>query len=191
MRRLRFATAADAPALLAIYNESIPTNVTFEYELPSVEEFARRIVTMSAVYPYLVAEENGVPVGYAYAHQIGERAAYRYGAELSIYLSASACGKGLGKKLYAVLMDLLRLQGIRTVYGLVASPNPASEALHRGFGFHLMGKQRNAGYKNGGWIDLLWFEKAIAPYDQTPAPLLPIGALPREAVDKILASFSF
>ena len=191
MRRLRFATAADAPALLAIYNESIPTNVTFEYELPSVEEFARRIVTMSAVYPYLVAEENGVPVGYAYAHQIGERAAYRYGAELSIYLSASACGKGLGKKLYAVLMDLLRLQGIRTVYGLVASPNPASEALHRGFGFHLMGKQRNAGYKNGGWIDLLWFEKAIAPYDQTPAPLLPIGALPREAVDKILVSFSF
>ena len=191
MRRLRFATAADAPALLAIYNESIPTNVTFEYELPSVEEFARRIVTMSAVYPYLVAEENGVPVGYAYAHQIGERAAYRYGAELSIYLSASACGKGLGKKLYAILMDLLRLQGIRTVYGLVASPNPASEALHRGFGFHLMGKQRNAGYKNGGWIDLLWFEKAIVPYDQTPAPLLPIGALPREAVDKILASFSF
>ena len=88
-------------------------------------------------------------------------------------------------------LDLLRLQGIRTVYGLVASPNPASEALHRGFGFHLMGKQRNAGYKNGGWIDLLWFEKAIAPYDQTPAPLLPIGALPREAVDKILASFSF
>ena len=191
MRRLRFATAADAPALLAIYNESIPTNVTFEYELPSVEEFARRIVTMSAVYPYLVAEENGVPVGYAYAHQIGERAAYRYGAELSIYLSASACGKGLGKKLYAILMDLLRLQGIRTVYGLVASPNPASEALHRGFGFHLMGKQRNAGYKNGGWIDLLWFEKAIVPYDQTHAPLLPIGALPREAVDKILVSFSF
>ena len=186
---LRFATPADAPVLLAIYNESIPTNVTFEYELPSTEEFARRIETMSAVYPYLVVQEDGVPVGYAYAHQIGERAAYRYGAELSIYLSASVCGKGLGKRLYAVLMDLLRLQGVRTVYGLVASPNPASEALHHGFGFHLMGTQRNAGYKNGSWIDLLWFEKAIAPYDQSPAPILPIGELPRESAENILRTF--
>ena len=190
MRKLRFATPADAPALLAIYDESIPTNVTFEYELPSAEEFARRIATMSAVYPYLVAEENGVPVGYAYAHQIGERAAYRYGAELSIYLSRSACGKGLGKRLYAVLIDLLRLQGVRTVYGLVASPNPASEALHRTFGFQLMGVQHHAGYKNGGWIDLLWFEKTIAPYDQTPDPILPIGELPADAADRLLASFS-
>lgn len=189
MRTLRFATPADAPALLAIYNESIPTNVTFEYVLPPVEEFARRIETMSAVYPYLVAEEDGVPVGYAYAHQIGERAAFRYGAELSIYLSASACGKGLGKKLYAVLMDLLRLQGVRTVYGLVASPNPASEALHRGFGFQLMGTQRNAGYKNGGWIDLLWFEKAIAPYDQTPAPITPIGGLSPDCVQAIFSVY--
>ena len=87
------------------------------------------------------------------------------------------------------LMELLRLQGVRTVYGLVSSPNPASEGLHTAMGFRLMGVQRKAGYKNGRWIDLLWFEKAIAPYTPAPAPLVPVGRLPGEQVRAALDSF--
>ena len=186
---LRFATPDDAPALLNIYRQSIPTTVTFEYELPSREEFVRRITTMSAVYPYLILEEDGQVLGYAYAHQIGERAAYRFGAELSIYLDHCCKGRGLGKRLYQVLIRLLRLQGVRTVYGLVASPNPASEALHRALGFHVMGIQAKAGYKNGQWIDLIWYEMVILPYDEYPAPIIPIHHLPTHEIQTILNHF--
>ena len=87
------------------------------------------------------------------------------------------------------LIELLRLQGVRTVYGLVTSPNPASEGLHSSLGFRLMGVQQNAGYKNGRWIDLLRFERPIAPYDPEPAPVIPIGQLPPEKVQEILDAF--
>ncbi len=184
---LRFASQEDVPGLLAIYECYIPTNVTFEYVLPSKEEFSRRVASTSAIYPYLAAVEGERLLGYAYAHQIAERAAYHWGAELSIYLHPDAAGKGLGRRLYRALIELLRLQGVRTVYGLVASPNPASEGLHQSLGFQRMGIQHNAGYKNGSWIDLLWFERGIAPYTPEPAPLLPIGQIPNAQVQFILA----
>lgn len=185
--KLRLATQEDVPALLAIYKRYIPTNITFEYALPSEEEFSRRVESISSFYPYLVAADGESVLGYAYAHRIAERAAYGWGAELSIYLHPDAAGKGLGKRLYLTLIELLRLQGVRTVYGLVASPNPRSEALHQSMGFRLMGVQKNAGYKNGRWIDLLWFEKPIAPYDLEPIPLVPAHLLPPAAVQNILS----
>ena len=184
--RLRFASPEDAPALLDIYSAYIQTDITFEYVLPGREEFARRVSAVSEMYPYLVAEEAGQVLGYAYAHRIAQRAAYAWGAELSVYLRPDAAGRGLGKRLYRALMDLLRMQGVRTVYGLVASPNPASEGLHRSLGFTLAGVQHNAGYKNGRWIDLLWFERPIAPYDPEPTSPVPVDQLPQEAVRSIL-----
>lgn len=187
--QLRFASETDVPALLSIYQQYIPTTITFEYDLPSPAEFARRVASISEVYPYLILEEEGAVLGYAYAHPIAERAAYGWGAELSIYLHPDAAGKGLGKRLYRVLIHLLRLQGVHTVYGLVASPNPASEGLHAALGFRVMGVQRSAGYKNGRWIDLLWFERAIAPYDPAPPPLTPVSQLPPDQVRAILDSF--
>mgnify|MGYP001086806414 CR=1 FL=1 len=186
---IRFVSKADVPALLDIYRHYISTIVTFEYVLPGGEEFARRVDAVSQVYPYLVLEQDGRVLGYAYAHPIAERAAYGWGAELSIYLHPDAAGRGAGTRLYRVLMELLRLQGVRTVYGLVSSPNPASEGLHTAMGFRLMGVQQKAGYKNGRWIDLLWFEKAIAPYTPAPAPLVPVGRLPGEQVRAVLDSF--
>lgn len=187
--KLRFATQEDVSSLLAIYQHYIPTNITFEYVLPSEEEFSRRVSSFSAVYPYLVAEEQGKILGYAYAHRIAERAAFSWGAELSVYLSPDAAGQGLGKRMYQALIELLRFQGVRTVYGLVSSPNPASEALHRSLGFNLMGVQHKAGYKNGQWIDLLWFEKNVAPYDLEPAPIVPLTSLPLEQIQAILNCF--
>lgn len=186
---LRFASEADVPALLSIYQQYIPTTITFEYELPSPAEFTRRVASVSEVYPYLVLEEKGAVLGYAYAHPIAQRAAYGWGAELSVYLRPDAAGKGLGKRLYRALIRLLRLQGVHTVYGLVASPNPASEGLHAALGFRVMGVQRSAGYKNGRWIDLLWFERAISSYDPDPAPLTPVSQLPPEQVRAVIDSF--
>ena len=186
---VRFATEADGPALLAIYGQYIDTSITFEYTLPTAEEFAGRIRDISRVYPYLVLERDGVPVGYAYAHRTREREAYDWVAELSIYLGRSATGQGLGKRLYSLLMDLLAMQGLKTAMGCVTVPNAASEAMHAALGFTRVGLSPNAGYKAGAWRDVSWFEKVLGPYDVPPAPLLPIGAVDASAVAERMAQF--
>ena len=186
---IRFAAEADAPALLAIYAQYIETGITFEYQLPTREEFARRIRDFGGTYPYLVCEENGCIVGYAYAHRQAERAAYQWNAELSVYLDRSCTSRGLGRRLYGALIDILRLQGVRTVYALVTLPNEKSEGLHRSMGFRLMGVQRSTGYKAGAWRDVAWFEKPIAPYDQNPEPIRPVGDIPAEALAAILKRY--
>ena len=187
--KLRFALPEDVSALLDIYAHYLPTTVTFEYTLPSPAEFARRVAQVSTVYPYLVLVDNQRILGYSYAHPIAERAAYGWGAELSIYLHPGAAGQGLGKRLYQILMELLRQQGVKTVYGLVASPNPASESLHQSLGFQLMGVQHKAGYKNGRWIDLLWYEKPLGPYTPEPSPVIPVKRLPQRRLQDILNGF--
>lgn len=183
---IRFAAEGDSAALLQIYGQYIDTPITFEYALPTEAEFARRVRDIAAVYPYLVCEEGGRIVGYAYAHRQAERAAYQWNAELSVYLDKGHTGQGLGKHLYGMLIDLLRLQGIRTVYALVTVPNEKSEGLHRAMGFRHMGTQRSTGYKAGAWRDVAWFEKAIAPHGTDPAPLLPLGQVPAERIAAVL-----
>lgn len=187
---LRFAAPEDSQALLDIYGQFIQTPVTGEYVLPSPAEFARRIRETLPVYPYLVLEEEGIPVGYAYAHRLGERAAYQWNAELSVYLDRTCTGRGLGRRLYRALMDLLRLQGVKTVYGVVTHPNPASEGLHRSLGFRLLGFHQNTGYKDGAWYDVAWFEKGIAPYDPDPRPVVPIAQIPGEDISRVLSLYS-
>ena len=186
---IRFARAEAAQALLDIYAQYIHTPITFEYELPSAAEFARRISsTLADGYPYLVCQDGDEVLGYAYAHRLGERAAYQWNAELSIYLSSRAAGRGLGTALYLTLMDLLRLQGVKTVCGIVTRPNPASEGLHRALGFRLTGVREKAGYKNGTWHDVMWLEKPLGTYGPQPSPVLPVGQLPRDAVERVLSA---
>ena len=183
---LRFATPADADALLAIYAQYIDTSITFEYGLPTPEEFRRRIADISAVYPYLVWEEDGVLLGYAYAHRYRERAAYQWGAELSVYLDRDARGRGLGARLYGALIELLRLQGICTVYGVVTQPNEASDRLHTATGFTVAGVVHNAGFKAGAWHDVTTFEKLLGDFDAAPEPPIPIGRVDPAAVKAVL-----
>ena len=135
-------------------------------------------------------EDQGRLLGYAYAHPERERKAYQWNAELSIYLDPAAVGKGTGRRLYRALLDLLALQGVRTVYGVVTSPNPASEALQKSLGFRLIGVHKNTGYKAGQWRDVLWFEKSLAPYDADPQPVLPLCRLDQRQVDRVLAAYS-
>ena len=190
MGEIRFAAAADAAALLGIYGQYIDTPITFECALPSEEAFRRRVAEYGAACPYLVWEEDGRILGYAYAHRLGERAAYQWSAELSIYLGRDSTGRGLGRRLYGALMELLRLQGVRTVYGCVTLPNAGSEGLHAAMGFRLTGTWHRAGFKCGAWRDVGWFEKTIALYDPSPAPVRPIGEVPAAAAAEILERYS-
>lgn len=188
MQTIRFATPADSGSLLQIYAQYMATPVTFEYSLPTEQEFAGRIESIAARYPYLVCEENGSATGFAYAHRHMERTAYQWNAELSVYLDRRAAGKGTGKRLYNLLSAILQAQGIRNLYGCVTLPNAASEGLHRSMGFRLVGVYRNAGYKDGQWHDVAWFEKAVGSVGGAPAPVTPICAVPQQFLHTLLAT---
>jgi L-amino acid N-acyltransferase YncA len=187
---IRFACAADGAALLHIYAQYIGTPVTFECTLPRLEEFARRIETISACYPYLVWEEGGFAVGYAYAHRQMEREAYQWNAELSVYLDRAHTSRGIGSRLYRALMDILRLQGVKNVYGGVTLPNEKSVRLHESLGFERLGTYRATGFKCGQWHDVAWFQKQIAPCGSQPAPVVPITSLPPSRLEEILRAYS-
>lgn len=132
--RIRLASADDADGIRTVYTPFVSTPVTFEEEVPSCEAYRKRIESICEKYPCLVAEEGGRIVGFAYAHELRERIAFQWNAELSVYLAPAAQGRGAGSSLYTALLELLRLTGIKAVYGVVTSPNPASERLHRAFG---------------------------------------------------------
>ena len=168
---IRFAAEADAPALLAIYAQYIETGITFEYELPSREEFARRIREFGGTYPYLVWEEDGRIVGYAYAHRQAERAAYQWNAELTVYVRRGREGLGIGTALYGALIPKLREMGLVNLYGVLGLPNPGSEALHRHFGFTRQGLYPRMGFKLGEWHDVAQYGLRLTPPDRPPEPL--------------------
>lgn len=190
MARIRPVREEDARTILAIYEPYIRgTAVTFEETVPTPEEFRARICAVSADYPYLVCEADGLAVGYAYAHRQMERASYRWNAELSVYLEPSARRRGIGKALYGALLELLRLQRVQNVYAGVTVPNPGSEKLHESLGFRRLGVYRRTGYKCGGWHDVAWYERAIGDHELDPAPFVPFRELPPEAVDAVLSKY--
>lgn len=170
---IRLASTDDADGIRAVYAPFVDTPVTFEEEAPSCEAYRERIAEICEKYPCLVAEEDGRVVGFAYAHELRERIAFQWNAELSVYLAPAAQGQGVGSRLYAALIELLRLMGIKAAYGVVTSPNPASERLHSAFGFALMGVQPHAGFTCGAWHDVSWYVREIAPFEDAPAPPVP------------------
>lgn len=186
---IRLATTKDSDALLRIYSQYIDTAITFECILPTGEEFAERIDCIIKDYPYLVCEENGQILGYAYAHRQMERDAYQWNAELSIYLDRSLTSKGLGSKMYCILIDILKLQGVRNVYGGVTLPNDKSKKLHLGLGFTSLGIYHNTGYKHNKWHDVEWFEKKIMEYTLEPKPILPISEISKEQIQAIIEKY--
>ena len=130
MITLRFARPEDADALLEIYRPYVEeTAISFETSVPSREEFLRRITEISAFYPYLLAESDEQILGYAYAHEFGERGAFRWTVETSIYVRRDCRGAGVGARLYRALFELLRAQGMRTACAIITCPNDPSFAF--------------------------------------------------------------
>lgn len=182
---IRLASTDDADDIRAVYAPFVDTPVTFEEEAPSCEAYRERIAEICEKYPCLVAEENERIVGFAYAHELRERIAFQWNAELSVYLAPTTQGQGVGSRLYAALIELLRLTGIKAVYGVVTSPNPASEHLHRAFGFALMGTQPHAGFTCGAWHDVAWYVREIAPFEDEPAPPAPFPSYASAHPDQV------
>ena len=184
---IRSASENDAAAILDIYRGFIRnTVVTFEEEVPTLEQFRARMQSISCEYPFLVCEDGGRIAGYAYAHRHQSRESYRYGAELSVYLRPHYTGLGVGRAICDAIADILKLQGVQTLYSAVSLPNDASCALHRSMGFEEAGLWRNSGYKKGRWVDVQWYQLAIGDYPERPGKLYPVGEVNPTAIAAIL-----
>ena len=189
---LRLAQEADAEELLKIYAPFVASedrklsDVSFEYEVPSVSEFAGRIRDISANYPYIVCEHEGRLIGYVYAHPYIPRAAYQWGAEVTIYLAPEGQGVGLGRIMYTKLEELLRLQGVVVTYACVTKSNEHSVKMHEALGYKIIGTFDNAGFKHGHWLDVVWLEKRIAELSAQPAAIRSIKEISAADIAKIL-----
>lgn len=156
---IRPARPEDAAGIAAIYNRHVEeTVVTFEETPVGVPQMAGRIAEVTQQFPWLTYEENGAVLGYAYATRWKERSAYRFCVETTIYLAPEAIGRGIGTRLYRVLIDELRGRGIHSAIGGIALPNPASVALHEKVGFEPIGTFKEVGWKFGRWVDVGYWE---------------------------------
>jgi phosphinothricin acetyltransferase len=163
--------AGDAAACAAIYAPFVADSViSLETEAPTPEEFAGRIERVSVRYPWLVAELDGRVVGYAYGTLHRERAAYRWACEASVYVDSAHHRRGIGRRLYALLFDLLARQGLQIVCAGITLPNEASIALHESFGFEPVGAYRRIGWKFGAWHDVGWWQLDLVAPDDAPPP---------------------
>lgn len=168
--KLRLAVPADAEQINEIYAPYVlETTITFETAVPGSAEFRRRIAAVARDLPWLVLEEEGRLLGYAYASHYHERAAYAWDVECSVYVRRGEHGRGVGTALYRALLHCLAAQGYYTAYALISVPNEASEALHRKFGFVLQGISKNTGYKLRRWCDLACLALPLRSYDEPPA----------------------
>lgn len=160
---IRASDPSDAAGIAAIYNHYITgTVVTFEEEpLPPAEIAHRMAGVRSASFPWLVAEQGGRVVGYAYATPWRPRAGYRFSAEITVYLAPDCGGRGIGSRLYAELFPLLEARGIHAVMGGIALPNEASVALHEKFGLRKVAHFEQVGFKFGRWIDVGYWERTL------------------------------
>ena len=160
--QIRDATAADAPALLAIYAPFVTeTAVSFEVEPPSVEEFQQRIAAAQSRWAWLVAEQAGQVGGYAYATSFRQRAAYQWSIEMSAYLAPAFRGRHVGRALYERLVALMVDKGYCTAYAGITLPNEASVRFHQALGFTAVGVFRRAGRKFGMWHDVSWWQRPL------------------------------
>lgn len=169
MELVRDATERDAQACAAIYAPYVTdTVISFETDAPTPAEMAARIACAIDKHAWLVLEDAGRVVGYAYGQPFKERAAYRWACETSIYLEVGRRRTGAGRTLYRALLTRLAERGYHRAFAGMTLPNDASAGLHRSLGFEPVGVYRRVGWKNGTWHDVAWVQKTIAANDQPP-----------------------
>ncbi len=174
--RIRSARPADAAVLLSIYAPYVAyTAISFEYETPSLAEFAQRITETLKRYPYLVLEDGGIIQGYAYAGPFKGRAAYDWAVETTIYIRQDAHGKGYGRALYTALEEELKRRHFLNAYACIAFSEREDETLtnasprfHERMGYSLCGTFRQCAYKFGRWYDMIWMEKMLGDHGDNP-----------------------
>lgn len=177
---IRTATQKDVARMLEIYTPYVEkTAISFEYEAPSLETFENRFRTVVQRYPWLVWEENGQILGYAYASAAFVRKAYQWDADFSIYLDWNARGRGIGAKLYDCLETVMKRLGYHNLYALVSGGNTASRHFHEKRGYELQGILKNAGYKLGNWHDVCWYALSSNGCD-------PAAGIPENFTDAVL-----
>ena len=176
---IRVARESDLPQILSIYAPYVEnTTITFEYDVPCRREFIQRFWDITRQFPWLVWEEEGEILGYAYASHPYTRAAYRWCAEPSVYLKPQAQGRGIGRKLYAALEEILKLQGYQVLYALVTEDNLGSLLFHEKLGYRQSVLFPNCGFKFGRWMGVYWLEKRLISVEipkSFPVPFSKLG----------------
>ena len=166
---IRDASAADATACAAVYRPYVTdTAITFETEPPEPAEMVRRIADARRTHAWIVAEQGGRVVGYAYGGPYKARAAYRWACEVSVYLEVGLRRTGLGRALYEELFPRLAGRGLRTAVAGMTLPNDASAGLHRAMGFEPVGVYRRIGWKAGAWHDVAWVQRGLDAGTEDP-----------------------
>jgi phosphinothricin acetyltransferase len=167
---VRAASEQDAAACAAIYAPYVTdTAITFELDPPSAAEMAQRITAASRSYAWLVFEQEGRVVGYAYGSRFNPRAAYRWACEVSVYVEVGRRRTGAGRVLYEALLARLAERGFRVAVAGMTLPNEASLGLHCALGFEPVGTYRRIGFKHGTWHDVAWTQRVLASGDEPPA----------------------
>jgi L-amino acid N-acyltransferase YncA len=168
-RQVRSATEDDAAACAAIYAPYVTdTAISFEAEPPSASEMADRIRAASERHAWIVLEEAGTVIGYAYALPFRDRAAYSRTCEVSVYMETGRHGAGGGRALYAALLERLAGRGFHLAVAGMTLPNDASVALHQALGFEPVGTFREVGFKHGRWHDVAWVQLVLKPGEDRP-----------------------
>lgn len=181
---LRIAAPGDAPALLAIYTPYVTGSCyTFETEPPTEEEFRERMRGIQRFFPYLVLEENGEILGYAYAHFFHERRAYQWLCETTIYVRQDCRRNGCATRLYNALLRILAAQGFCDAVAVLGCPNLPSERFHEHMGFALEMTYPQAGYKQGAWHDVKYYVKHLTARQEQPGDPVPFSSLGKQRQD--------
>lgn len=191
--QLRVAAPEDAAALVDIYAPYVrDTAITFEYDVPSVAEFAGRIAHVLEKFPYLVAENDGEIVGYAYAGAFHPRAAYQWCVEMSVYVKRDVRRMGVGRKLYDAMEAILKLQRLTNVEACIAVPGAPDAHLtmdsvrfHEKMGYRMVGAFHQCGYKFDTWYDMVWMEKHIGAHVHPQPPMLRFETVKEETLSII------
>ena len=182
--KIRLVEEQDFGGMLAVYAPNvINTAITFEYEVPSLEEYTERVKKIAAHYPCLVCVQNNQVAGFAYGSVHRVKTAYQWSTESTIYVDPKFHGKGVARILYHALLSVLELQGFINVYAGVTTPNPQSEQFHLAMGFAEIAVFERIGFKLGKWHDLKFFEMYLA--EHTANPVAPVS------IDKVKDTKAF
>jgi L-amino acid N-acyltransferase YncA len=154
----------DAAPCAAIYAPYVQdTAISFEEDVPDEAEMARRIERITLTHPWLVAQDGGEIIGFAYGTEHRARPAYRWAADVTVYVKGDRHRQGIGRALYEALLRLLAEQGLHVACAGITLPNRASVGVHEALGFEPVGVYRRIGYKLGGWHDVGWWQRELLP----------------------------